>query len=293
MIDVLVIFVLILLNGVFSMAELAIASGKRLRLEQSSREGSGGARVALALADDPGAFLSTVQIGITLVSIFNGAFGAASLTAQLAPWLAKWQPLAPYARSVALAVVIFGITFASLNFGELVPKRKAWHYPERVAILAARPLYRLSRLMLPIVKVLSFTTELVVRLMGLRDREDTAPTQQEISGILKEGTYAGVLDKTEYDIVRRALRLDDQRLGGLMTPRIDLAFIDVNDDPMQNLVKIAASPYSRFPVLSQDRSHCWVSCMRATCWARPCANSHCLTLTLPAPPSRPCTCLRP
>ena len=255
MTDVLIIFALILLNGVFAMAELAIASAKRLRLEEAARGGSAGAKVALQLADEPSAFLSTVQIGITLVSIFNGAFGEASLTDQLAPVLAKWQPLAPYARTVALAVVIIGITFASLIFGELVPKRIAMQFPERVAILAARPLQRLSRLMLPFVKILSMTTELIIRLLGLQEPDDQAPTQQEISGMLKEGTDAGVLDKTEYDIVRRALRLDDQRLSGLMTPRIDLEFIDLNDELNHNLAKIAGSPFSRFPVLSQDRTH--------------------------------------
>lgn len=255
MTDVFIIFALILLNGVFAMAELSIASAKRLRLEESSRAGNAGARVALQLADEPSAFLSTVQVGITLISIFNGAFGEASLVARLAPQLAAIGPLAPYARPLALGIVIVGITFMSIIFGELVPKRIAMQHPETAAALLARPLQRLSRLMAPFVKVLSLTTELIMRVLGVQQPKDEAPTPQEISGMLKEGTDAGVLDRAEYDIVRRALRLDTQRLSALMTPRIDLQFINLADDPAWNLTTIAASPYRRFPVYRGDRLH--------------------------------------
>ena len=254
MIDLLIILALILLNGVFAMSELALASARRLRLEESANAGSEGARVALALGEDPSAFLSTVQVGITLISIFNGAFGEASLVARLTPVLSGIAPEA-YARPVALAIVIIGITFVSIILGELVPKRIAMQHPETVAALVARPLRTLSRLMAPFVKVLSLTTELIIRLLGLQQPRDEAPTQQEISGMLKEGTDAGVLDKAEYDIVRRAMRLDAQRLPALMTPRIDMQFIDLDDDPAHSLAIIAASPYSRFPVFRGERSH--------------------------------------
>ncbi len=254
MTDLLIILALILLNGVFAMSELAIASARRLRLEESARGGSEGARVALALADEPSAFLSTVQVGITLISIFNGAFGEAALVDRLTPLLSHVAPAA-YVRPVALGMVIVGITFASIILGELVPKRIAMQHPEKVATLVARPLRALSRLMTPFVKVLSLTTELIFGLMGMRQPRDEAPTQQEITGMLKEGTDAGVLDKTEYDIVRRALRFDDQRLSGLMTPRDDLRFIDLGDDARHNLATIAASPHHKFPVWSPDHSH--------------------------------------
>ena len=248
MTDILVIFALILLNGVFAMAELAIASARRLRLEQLSDSGNAGARVAIELADEPGAFLSTIQIGITLIGIFNGAFGEASLAARLAPQLAALPALAPHASSLALALVIGGITLASIIFGELVPKSIAMHYPETVAALLARPLRRLARLMAPLVRLLALVTGLILRLLGLHQAKDEAPTQQEISGMLKEGTDAGVLDQAEYDIVRRALRLDAQRLGALMTPRIELQFIDLDDSLDSNLARIAAHPRWRFPV---------------------------------------------
>ncbi|MES2900742.1 MAG: hemolysin family protein [Pseudomonadota bacterium] len=253
--DILIILALILLNGIFAMAELALASARRLRLEEASQQGKQGARVALALADEPSSFLSTVQVGITLISIFNGAFGEASLTERLAPQLATVPLLAPYARSLALAIVIVSITFVSIVLGELVPKRIAMVYPEAAAMLVARPLQALSRLMSPFVKLLAATTELIVRLLGLQRVKDDAPTTEEISGMLREGTDAGVLEKTEYDIARRALRLDDQRLVAVMTPRLDLQFIDLADPAARNLEKIAASPYSRFPVCRADASH--------------------------------------
>lgn len=254
MTDILIIFALILLNGVFAMAELAIASARRLRLEELAGKGHGGARVAIALAEQPNAFLSTIQIGITVISIFNGAFGEASLVARLTPQFAGVPALAPHAYVLALALVIGAITFASILFGELVPKAIAMQYPEAVAAMLARPLQRLSRLMAPLVKLLSLATDLIMRLLGLHQVEDTAPTQQEISGMLKEGTDAGVLGQAEYDIARRALRLDAQRLSALMTPRIDLQFINLNDGLPSNLARIAANPGLRFPVCAPDQS---------------------------------------
>ncbi|MDM5176449.1 CNNM domain-containing protein [Massilia sp. DJPM01] len=151
--DLLIILVLILLNGVFAMSELALESSKRVRLEKMAAEGRGGARAAMRPADDPGAFLSTVQVGITVISTFNGAFGEASLTARLAPQLAAVPVLAPHARQVALAPVVAGITLVSMLQGELVPKRIAIQYPECVASLIAPPLQALSRAMAPFVRL--------------------------------------------------------------------------------------------------------------------------------------------
>ncbi len=253
--EIFIILGLILLNGIFAMAELSLVSAKRPRLEKSAGEGSAGARVAIELADNPSGFLSTVQVGITLIAIFNGAFGEASLVDQLAPQLAGVLALASYARPAAMALVVAGITFASIVLGELVPKRIAIQRPEAVARLIARPLRALSRLMSPFVRILSFTSDLIMRALRLHDPGDSAPTPEEITGVLKEGTEAGVLEKTEYEIAKRAVRLDDQRLAAIMTPRIDLQFIDPNDALEENLARIAGSPYSRFPVWSADCSH--------------------------------------
>lgn len=252
--DILIILGLILLNGIFAMSELAVVSSKRMRLEKLSENGSRGARAALHLADSPSRFLSTVQVGITLIGIFNGAFGEASLVEKLAPRVETIALLAPYAREVALGIVVLGITFASIVLGELVPKRIAMQHPEAVATLIATPMQFLSRVMGPFVKVLSFTTEFILRLFGLHKPKDDTVTEEEITGMLKEGADAGMFEKTEHDIVTRALRLDDVRIASLMTPRADLSFIDLNDTVEQNLAKIADSPYSRFPVFQGDRT---------------------------------------
>lgn len=237
------------------MSELAIVSSKRIRLEKLSENGSRGARAALQLADNPSRFFSTVQVGITLIGIFNGAFGEASLVAKLAPHIASVPLLTEYAEEIALGIVVVGITFASIVLGELVPKRIAMQHPEAVATFIAAPMQWLSRLMAPFVKLLTVTTESLMRLLRMHQPKDTSVTEEEITGMFKEGTEAGLFEKTEHDIVTRALRLDDVHLASLMTPRTDLEFIDLNDSVEQNLAKIADSPYSRFPVCQGDRSH--------------------------------------
>ena len=254
MTDLLVILALILMNGVFAMSELALVSAKRLRLEKRSAEGSTGAQAALQLADNPSNFLSTVQVGITLIGIFNGAFGEASLVGRMTPQLQAVPALAPYAYEIALAIVVIGITFASIILGELVPKRIAMQYPEAMATLIAPPLRTLSHIMSPFVKVLALTTEAIVRLLGIGGTREEAPTEEDIAGMIRESTNAGVFEKTEYDIVSRALRLDDRHLKALMTPRVDLDILDLENDPQANLEQIANSPYSRFPVCRGDRS---------------------------------------
>jgi putative hemolysin len=254
MVDVLIILALILLNGALSMSELAIVSARRMRLEKLAADGSRGARVALHLAEEPSRFLSTVQVGITLISIFNGAFGEASVAARLSTRLVAAGIEASAARELALAIVVVLITLASILFGELVPKRIAYQYPETMAIWAARPLSGLSWLISPFVRLLALATDFTAHLLGMRGERDETPTEEEISGMVREGGEAGVLEKTEADIVARALRLDDRHLKALMTPRVDLELIDLADPLDANLARIAASRYSRFPVYRRDRS---------------------------------------
>ncbi|WP_307729889.1 hemolysin family protein [Massilia sp. H6] len=246
---------LIVLNGVFAMSELALVSAKRMRLERRAEDGSRGARAALLLADDPSHFLSTVQVGITLIGIFNGAFGEASLVSHLAPHLDGLPGVGPYAREFALGVVVLAITVASIIFGELVPKRIAMAYPEVVATLISQPLRMLSSMMSPFVRFLSLSTNAIVRLLGIHQSKEEAPTEEDIAGIIKEGANTGVFEKTEYDIVSRALRLDDQHLKSLMTPRVDLVILDLAQERSINLDIIVSHPYSRFPVCRSDRSH--------------------------------------
>ncbi|ABR89476.1 hemolysin family protein [Herminiimonas glaciei] len=253
--DIFIILGLILVNGVFAMSEIAIVTSKRIRLQKLSENGSRGAQAALDLSDSPSRFLSTIQVGITLIGIFNGAFGEASLVERLTPEVALIPVLNVYAREIALGVVVVGITFASLILGELVPKRIAMQYPEVVASVVAAPMLWLSRLMGPFVKVLTGTTEFILRVLGMHHKKDDAVTEEEIAGLFREGTDAGLFEKTEHDIVSRALRLDDQRVAGLMTPRLDVHFIDLEDPIEVNLAKIADSSYNRFPVCKGDISH--------------------------------------
>jgi putative hemolysin len=254
MADIIIILALILLNGVFSMSELAVVSAKRLRLEKMASDGSAGAGTALALNEDPSRFLSTVQVGITLIGIFNGAFGEASLVARLTPAFAAIGVPEYYARPAALAVVVVAITFVSIVLGELVPKRIAILHPEFMAALAARPMQALSRLMHPFVQLLSLTTDFIMRLLGMRERKDETPTEEEVTGMIRESTDAGVFERAEYDIAARALRLDDWHLRALMTPRVDLEFLDLGAPLEANLARIADIPYARFPVYRGDRS---------------------------------------
>jgi len=252
--DILIILVLILLNGVFAMSELALVSARRLRLERMADEGSRGARAAIGLADNPSHFLSTVQVGITLIGIFTGAYGEASLVQRLAPRIETVAFLAPYAYELALGVVVLGITFVSIILGELVPKRIALRYPEAMATLIAPPLSMLSTLMAPFVKVLSLTTEAIVGLLGIKSAKGDAPTEEDIAGMFREGTEAGLFEKTEYDIVSRALKLDDRHLKALMTPRVDLVLIDLAADRRATLDLVSCHSYSRFPVYRGDRA---------------------------------------
>ncbi|MCS0589185.1 hemolysin family protein [Massilia norwichensis] len=254
MADIIIILVLILLNGIFSMSELAVVSAKRLRLEKMAFDGSGGARTAIKLADDPSRFLSTVQVGITLIGIFTGAFGEASLVARLAPSLAGIGIPEAWTRPVALTVVVVAITFVSIVLGELVPKRIAILYPEFLASRVARPMRTLSRLMHPFVLLLSLTTDAIMRVLGMRHHKDETPTEEEVTGMIKESTDAGVFEKAEYDIAARALRLDDWHLRALMTPRVDLEFLDLGEPLEANLARLAEIPYARFPVYRGDRS---------------------------------------
>lgn len=253
--DIFIILGLILINGLFAMSEIAVVSAKRIRLQKLSENGSLGAKAAIELADSPSRFLSTIQVGITLIGIFNGAYGEASLVAQLAPKIATLPLLGEFAREIALGIVVLGITFSSLIFGELVPKRIAMQHPESVASLIAKPMQWLSRMMGPFVKILTLTTDFILRLLGLHQKKDNSVTEEEIAGLLKEGADSGLFEKTEHDIVARALRLDDLRIAALMTPRMDIHYVDLEDSLETNLLKIADSPHNRFPVCIGGLGH--------------------------------------
>ena len=246
--ELLVIFLLILLNGVFAMSELALVSVRRARLVVLERQGVPGATTARLLSEDPQRFLPTVQVGITLVSVLAGVFGGARITARLQAWLLTVPDLAPFAESMSLAAVVVTTTFLTLVLGELVPKQLALRQPERVSAVVAGPLAWLSRVGSPIVWVLGKSSNFVLRLFGRYTGERQGVTEEELSAVLAEGAQEGVLEHGERHMIERLLRLADKPVRAIMTPRTNLAWIDRTDGRDEIVATLAAAQHSRFVV---------------------------------------------
>ncbi len=252
MIELIILLVLVLLNGVFSMSEMAVVSSRQARLQQRAEDGDLGARQALELAEKPTRFLSTVQIGITLIGTLAGAFGGAALAGDLAEWIAR-LPVAFFqdlenAQAIALTLIVLLITYLSLVLGELVPKQLAIANPEGIAARIAGPMAAISRATGPLVGLLSHSTELVVRLLGVKKSAEPPVTPQEITVMMEQGEQLGVFEEAETDIVEAIFRLGDLRAGALMTPRPEIEWIDANDPFEENVQAILGSSHTCFPV---------------------------------------------
>jgi putative hemolysin len=246
--EALVIFLLIILNGVFAMSEIAVVSARKTRLEQWANEGDGRARAALELANSPNQFLATIQIGITLIGILAGAFGGATIARAIAIGLDEIPMVAPYSRPVSLAIVVLIITCLSLIVGELVPKRLALNSPERIASTMATPMRALARLASPIVYVLDRSTDAVLRVLGMRPIVEAPVTEEEIRALIAQGTQAGMFDEAEQEMVERVFRLGDRRVGAVMTPRTEIVWVDSDALPEEIQQTIAQSTHSRILV---------------------------------------------
>jgi putative hemolysin len=229
LLEIMIVLALVLLNGYFAMSELAVVSARPVRLEAQARKGGRGARLALALARDPGRMLSTVQIGITLIGIVAGAFGGATLAEPLDDVLAQVPVLAPLSAEIAYTVVVAAITYLSLIIGELVPKHLALRAPERVAALVAPPIDLLSRISTPAVWLLETSSRLVLRLLGSEPQPAATVTEEEVRILIAEGTRTGVFHAVEQEMIGRVLRLADRPLRAIMTPRVELVWLDVED----------------------------------------------------------------
>ena len=253
--DILIILLLILINGVFAMSEMAVVSSRKPRLQQWAEEGNERAGAALSLANEPSHFLSTIQVGITSIGILAGAVGERELADPLAGSIAEVQVLARYSEGIALAIVVVAITYASLIIGELVPKRIALHHPESIASAVAKPMRWLSVAGAPLVKFLSLSTDFILRLLGIRPSQEPPVTPEEIKVLIEQGTEAGVFEKEEQELVRNIFRLDEQKIDGVMRPRLDIAYLDVEDPFDENRRKIIDSAYSRFPVCKGGIDH--------------------------------------
>jgi putative hemolysin len=247
-VELLIILSLVLINGIFALSEIVIVSSRRARLQERAEDGDVGARVALELAHEPTRFLSTVQIGITLVGILAGVFGGATITARLAAALQQLQPLAPYREPLATAIVVIGITILSLLFGELIPKRVGLTNPEGIASLVPRPMRMISILASPVVSFLSVSTEVFIRLLRLRPSSGPPITEDELRILLRQGTEAGVFEEAEEEIVAHVLELTDRDIGEFLTPRTAITWLDL-DDPLEvSLQRLAESPHALVPV---------------------------------------------
>ena len=248
LLEIAVILALVLLNGFFAMSEIAVVSARPARLEGLARKGGRGPRLALALARDPGRMLSTVQIGITLVGIVAGAFGGARLAEPLDDALAQVPGLAPFSAEIAYALVIVAITYLSLIIGELVPKQLALRAPERVAALVAPTVALISRISTPAVWLLETSSRFVLRLLGSEAQPAATVTEEEVRMLIAEGTRAGVFHRQEQEMIGRVLRLADRPVRAIMTPRVELVWLDVEDDHSEIARVIQESGHSRFVV---------------------------------------------
>jgi len=248
LIETIVILLLILTNGLLAMSELAVVSSRRVRLQQLAEQGNSGAQVALDLAESPNRFLSTVQVGITLVGIFAGAVGGATIARALAALLAQFPPLEPYAGAVSLVAVVGTITFLTTVLGELVPKRIALQSAERIAAAIAKPMRALSVVTWPIVRVLGLATDGVLALLRVEAQPKTSLSEEEIRMLVEQGAQAGIIEAVERDMVERIFQLDDRPLEAIMTPRPEIVWLDAKAPEEEIRQVIEGSSHSRFPV---------------------------------------------
>ena len=236
-----VILLLLVINGVFSMSEMAVVSARKTRLQHRAEDGDAGARAALDLAANPSNFLSTVQVGITLVGVLAGAFGGAGISQVVATSLRDVRWIGEYAEPVAFGLVVSAITYFSLILGELVPKQLALGNPERIAAIMARPMRAIARAGRPLVLLLTGSTNLVFRVIGIRANADASVTEQDVRAMLEQGAEVGAVTSVEHTIMENTFRLGDRRVSTIMTPRLDLGWIDVNADQGQIRSRLGAA----------------------------------------------------
>ena len=250
--EIVVILILVLANGVFAMSEISVVAARKIRLQQRAEEGDHRAKLALDLANAPEQFLSTVQMGITLVGILAGAYGGARISEPLAGTIAQIPELAPYAEGLALGLVVAIITILSLILGELVPKSIGLRYPESIASWVAGPMMLLSRIGGPIVKGLTASVNVIMRIFGIKEAAEPGLTEDEIRAVISEGAESGALEPAEESIVQRVFQLGDQRVAAIMTPRVDIEWVDVNISPDELREFLASHSHTEFVVCEGD-----------------------------------------
>ncbi len=246
--EILFILLLIIANGIFSGSEIAVVSARKLRLQQLAEKGNRPARAALRLAESPNDFLSTVQIGITLIGILSGAVAGATVAQHLRPIFDGIKALQPYSEGLSVTLVVALITYLSLVIGELVPKRIALANPERIACRIAPAMRTLSRMSAPAVHLLGISTDALLRLLNVDPSAEPDITEEEIKALIRQGADSGVFEESEHDMVQRVLRLGDRTIKTMMTPRTEIRWLNLESSLEENLTEVKESNHSRFPV---------------------------------------------
>lgn len=246
--EIIFIFLILIANGIFAMSEIAIVSARKARLKKMAEEGDKGAAAALELANSPTRFLSTVQVGITLVGVFAGAFGGARIASRLSLFFEPIPFLGAYSYQIAFFLVVLVITIFSLIIGELIPKRIALNSPEIISSVIARPMRRLSEITAPLVNLLSDLVEKLLDLMGIGKPQESPISEDEVRVLIDEGLTAGVFHQAEKDMFEGVLKLDQLTVGDLMTPRVQIVWIDIDEPDESKWRKVAGSGHSHFPV---------------------------------------------
>jgi putative hemolysin len=251
-VEILIIFLLILLNGVFAMSEIAMVSSRKARLEAAAKRGDKGSAKALEMSKNPGRFLSTVQIGITLIGILTGIYSGAQLEDDFTAWLNTFPSLQPFSQTIAVTVIVVSLTFFSLVLGELVPKRIGLTMPEKISRTLAIPMNGLSKLTSPFIWLLTITSDLLIRLLRIKATSESRITEEEIKAIIQEGTEEGAIEEIEQDIVERVFSLGDRTVASLMTHRNDLVYLRTDDDAEAVRKTVNEEMHSVYPVMNDE-----------------------------------------
>ena len=247
--EIALLFILIVLNGMFAMSEIALVTARKARLSARAAEGDKGAQAALRLSADPARFLSAIQIGITSIGLFSGIVGEAALAGPLSLWMQDDLGLpAATAGTAATVLVVAAVTYLSIVIGELVPKRLGQLAPEKTACLAARPMNALAAMSRPFVALLTFSTAALLRLLGVRGSDQQTVTEEEIQAMIDEGSEAGTIEQKQREMLRNIFRLDDRQISSIMVPRADILFLDTELSPDENMAILRGRSHSWFPL---------------------------------------------
>ncbi len=250
--EIIIIIALILLNGIFSMSEMSLVSARKFKLESAKKKGSKGAKTALELSENPTRFLSTVQIGITLIGILLGVYSGESMTKDVEQYLAHFEQLSPYAHNLAVVIIVIGVTYLSIVLGELLPKRLGLTFPEPIAIFLAKPMKVLSVITSPFVWLLTISNDILIKILGITSTMDSKVSEEEIKSIIKESAEGGEIQDIEQDIVERVFEFGDKKVNSLFTHKNDIVFFDETDDLQTVRQKITAEKHSAYPVCTDN-----------------------------------------